>query len=154
MTVWGEFRPHLLEQNCQVDICIFDRFCGFPAEESNSGPASNSSQCVTPHCFPFHNCALSSTPSANVHQTNGRHLFQFFVTQGFLSFFTLFNWFEGHIFQQRLTDTWQEMFGVGGTHSPAGTPLWNCPLPLILSTFKPLCCLEHPLVSAEHKINL
>ena len=75
--------------------------------------------------------------------------FPFFITQGFLSaFFTLFNRFEGHFLKRWLTETWQEMFGVGGT-----APLWNfCSSLPLFSLPNLFAALTHPLVSAEHRL--
>ena len=90
--------------------------------------AGNSSQCVTPHCFLFHNCA-QSTASAN-------HFSQFFTTQGFL-FRPFNNQFEGHIFKQRLT---KDMTGdVWCRRLPAWRPI----VKLLLSSSSPVFPLSN-----------
>ena len=100
-------------ENCQLDM---DASLSLVSQM-----AGNSSQCVAPHCFLFHNCALS-TASANKFS-------QFFITQGFLSFFHPFNnRFEGHIFKQRLR---KDMTGdVWCRRRLPRVPLWNCCCPL------------------------
>ena len=62
----------------------------------------------------------------------------FSITQVFL--FSPFSTGLIGTFWSKLTFTWQDMFGVGGT--PAGTPapLWNCPLQPFFALSK-----EHPL---------